>query len=62
MITAALIGAGSRGMYAYASYALEHPTEITFVAVAELDNAKRQKFSEMHNVSKICNLKHGKSY
>ena len=36
MITAALIGAGSRGMYAYASYALEHPTEITFVAVAEL--------------------------
>lgn len=51
MITAALIGAGSRGMYAYASYALEHPTEITFVAVAELDNAKRQKFSEMHNVS-----------
>ena len=47
-------------MYAYASYALEHPTEITFVAVAELDNAKRQKFSEMHNVSEDMQFETGR--
>ncbi|WP_459500820.1 Gfo/Idh/MocA family protein [Bacillus sp. C1] len=51
MITAALVGAGSRGMYAYASYALEHPTEINFIAVAEIDDAKRKKFSQMHSIT-----------
>ena len=35
MIQAALIGAGSRGMHAYASYALKNPHEIKFIAVAE---------------------------
>ena len=35
MIQAALIGAGSRGMHAYASYGLKNPHEIKFIAVAE---------------------------
>ena len=35
MIQAALIGAGSRGRHAYASYALKNPQEIKFIAVAE---------------------------
>ncbi len=31
MIKAALIGAGARGMFSYASYALKNPREIQFV-------------------------------
>ncbi|CAM4242347.1 oxidoreductase [Bacillus manliponensis] len=50
MITAALIGAGSRGMYAYAPYALQNPEEMKFIAVAEVDDGKRKKFSQMHSI------------
>lgn len=48
-ITAALIGAGDRGN-AYASYALSHPAEITFVAVAEPDDEKRKLFQKRHGI------------
>ena len=34
-VTAILIGAGNRGYEAYGPYALAHPNEIRFVAVAE---------------------------
>jgi len=47
---AALIGAGSRGFYAYGSYALEYPHEIQFIAVAEPNKEKREKFAEAHNI------------
>jgi predicted dehydrogenase len=50
MIKAALLGAGSRGMYAYASYALHKPNEIQFVAVAEPDDEKREKFAKLHSI------------
>lgn len=50
MITAALLGAGSRGMKAYGRYALERPNEIKFVAVAEPDDTKRAMFAEAHNI------------
>lgn len=50
MIEAALLGAGSRGMYAYASYALDHPHEIKFIAVAEPDDGKRKKFAQEHGI------------
>jgi len=50
MITAALLGAGSRGMRAYGSYALQRPHEIKFVAVAEPDETKRKMFAEEHKI------------
>ena len=49
-IQAVLIGAGQRGMDAYGPYALQHPEEIQFIAVAEPDPERRQKFSAMHNI------------
>lgn len=49
-ITAALLGAGMRGEMAYASYALSHPDEIQFVAVAEPDRTKRERFRELHSI------------
>ena len=49
-ITAILIGAGQRGMYAYAPYALRNPHELEFIAVAEPDTERRQKFKALHNI------------
>lgn len=49
-ITAAMVGAGGRGTFAYGPYALEHPDEIQFVAVAEPDLARRQRFADLHNI------------
>lgn len=45
-----LIGAGQRGARAYASYALEHPDEVRFVAVAEPDPIRRQRFADDHDL------------
>jgi len=50
MMKAAIIGAGSRGFYAYGSYALQYPHEIQFIAVAEPNKEKREKFAETHNI------------
>jgi predicted dehydrogenase len=50
MIEAALLGAGGRGMFAYASYALKRPNEIKFVAVAEPDDEKRERFAKEHGI------------
>lgn len=49
-ITAAMFGAGGRGMYAYGPYALAHPDELNFVAVAEPDDYRRAQFAEAHNI------------
>lgn len=49
-ITAILIGAGQRGSEAYAPYALAHPDEIQFIAVAEPDPARRQAFAAAHHI------------
>jgi predicted dehydrogenase len=49
-ITAVLLGAGQRGAGAYATYALEHPEELRFVAVAEPDKARREEFRAMHGL------------
>ena len=43
-ISAVLIGAGGRGMGAYAPYALQNPHELKFVAVAEPNEKKRARF------------------
>ncbi len=49
-LTAVLLGAGMRGADAYAPYALAHPEEIRFVAVAEPDPVRREKFARAHNI------------
>lgn len=49
-LEAVLIGAGQRGADAYAPYALRHPEEIRFVAVAEPDQAARQRFAAAHHI------------
>ena len=43
-------GAGSRGTYAYASYALRHPDEVRIVGVAEPDPIRRGRFAETHDL------------
>jgi len=49
-IKASLIGAGQRGTEAYGSFALDHPDEINFVAVAEPDLDRLDRFSRLHNI------------
>ncbi len=49
-ITAVMVGAGSRGYYAYGPYALEHPDELKFVAVAEPNPVRRERFAKAHNI------------
>lgn len=49
-ITAILIGAGDRGANAYASYELNNPGTIEFVAVAEKNPEKRRHFQETHHI------------
>jgi predicted dehydrogenase len=45
-----LIGAGGRGMRAYAPYALRNPDQVRFVAVAEPDPVRRRLFAEEHDL------------
>lgn len=49
-VTAVLIGAGNRGAKAYATYALQHPDELQFVAIAEPDDGRRMAFQKAHNI------------
>jgi predicted dehydrogenase len=45
-----LLGAGNRGMYAYAEYAKMNPAMLKIVAVAEPDEVKRKKIQEEHRI------------
>ncbi|MBP3961555.1 Gfo/Idh/MocA family protein [Paenibacillus lignilyticus] len=49
-LTAILIGAGARGAGSYAPFALDYPHELKFVAVAEPDANRREKFAKQHNI------------
>jgi predicted dehydrogenase len=49
MIQVALVGAGTRGN-AYAEYALQHPHEVQFIAVAEPNEERRRRFAKEHNI------------
>ncbi|REE87371.1 oxidoreductase family protein [Paenibacillus taihuensis] len=51
MIHAAVIGAGSRGMFGLGSYALRKPHEIKFIAVAEPNEERRLKFAKMYGIA-----------
>jgi len=46
----ALIGAGQRGMGCYGDYALKHPHEVQFVAVAEPVRERREQFQQLHGL------------
>lgn len=48
-ITAVLFGAGNRGTV-YGDYALRHPEEIQFIAVADPDAERRAIFAKAHNI------------
>jgi predicted dehydrogenase len=47
----ALVGAGNRGYLAYGAYALRHPDEARFVAVAEPDDGRRARFADAHGIA-----------
>lgn len=49
-IKAALIGAGQRGADSYAPYALKHPEEIEFIAVAEPEKERRDAFRNLFGI------------
>jgi predicted dehydrogenase len=49
-IEAVLIGAGGRGYFAYGPYALQHPDQIRFTAVAEPHDERRRRFAEAHGI------------
>jgi predicted dehydrogenase len=49
-ITAVVCGAGQRGYYTYGPYALQHPEDLRFVAVAEPDSARRDRFGDAHGI------------
>lgn len=49
-ITAALLGAGLRGAFAYGPYAGLYPDQLKFVAVAEPDDARRALFAGAHDI------------
>lgn len=50
-IKAILLGAGGRGMYSYAEYALRNPEKIEFIAVAEPNAERRERFVKLHNIA-----------
>jgi predicted dehydrogenase len=45
-----VLGAGGRGTYAYAPYALAHPDEIQITAVADPNPERRARFAAMHEI------------
>jgi predicted dehydrogenase len=49
-ISLALIGAGQRGMDSYAAFALRHPDAVRFVAVADPNPERRDRFRRLHDV------------
>ncbi len=49
-ITAVMLGAGGRGLNAYAPYALAHPEDLKFVAVAEPIAERREQFAAAHGI------------
>jgi predicted dehydrogenase len=45
-----MIGAGGRGYFSYGPYALQHPDELDFIAVAEPHDERRRRFAEDHDI------------
>ena len=51
--TIALIGAGSRGLYSYAPYALKYPDQVKIVAVAEPRDVYRKEAGRLHGIPQL---------
>ena len=49
-LKALVLGAGARGTFAYAPYAIEHPDELEIVAVAEPNALRRHRISALHDI------------
>ena len=49
-ISAIMIGAGNRGKDVYGNYALNHPQDLKFVAIAEPHPLRRELFARAHNI------------
>lgn len=49
-VTAIVIGAGNRGKDVYSKYALDHPNELTIIAVAEPNAERRKQLSDSHKI------------
>jgi len=49
-VTAVMVGAGERGYAAYGPHALNHPDELRFVAVAEPNEVRRDRFASVHGI------------
>ncbi|MFA5865876.1 MAG: Gfo/Idh/MocA family oxidoreductase [Phycisphaerae bacterium] len=49
-LNAVLIGAGARGSDTYSHYGLQFPHKLRYVAVAEPDATRRQKFADQHGI------------
>jgi predicted dehydrogenase len=45
-----MVGAGNRGFRAYGAFALEFPSRLQFVAVAEPDRDRRERFAATHGI------------
>jgi predicted dehydrogenase len=56
-VEAVMVGAGGRGRLAYGPYALDHPDEVRFVAVAEPDDARRAEFAEAHGIPRASQFR-----
>ena len=50
-VTTVLVGAGNRGAEAYGPYALQHPDDLRFVAVAEPNPERRARFAAEHQIA-----------
>ena len=49
-IDAVMVDDGNRGYFVYGAYALRHPNEVRFVAVAEPDEGRRRRFAAAHAI------------
>ena len=49
-VEAVLVGAGRRGSYNFGQYALSHPDELRYVAVAEPNQTLRERFARAHEI------------
>jgi predicted dehydrogenase len=49
-LTALMLGAGNRGFDVYGRWALSHPNELKFVAVADADPSRLERFGAAHDI------------
>lgn len=49
-IQAVLLGAGGRGLFTFGDFAAQNPDQLKFVAVAEPNDFRREKFAAIHKI------------